>query len=57
MHPNLGNPAFSSPEPGAVLVIPGHGGMEILTCDWSKYNEHVLVSGSVDKSIKVWVRR
>lgn len=44
-------------EAGAALVIPAHGGMEVLTCDWSKYNENILVSGSVDKSIKVWVRR
>ncbi len=44
-------------EAGAALVIPAHGGMEVLTSDWSKYNENILVSGSVDKSIKVWVRR
>jgi peroxin-7 len=41
-------------EPSAALVIPGHGGMEVLTCDWSKYNENIIVSGSVDKSIRVW---
>ena len=29
---------------------------EILTCDWNKYNENILVTGSVDKPIRVWVR-
>lgn len=27
---------------------------EVLTCDWNKYNEHVVVTGAVDKSIKIW---
>jgi len=27
---------------------------EILTCDWNKYQENLLVTGSVDKSIKLW---
>jgi len=31
--------------------------MEVLTCDWSKYNENIIVSGSVDKSIRVWVSK
>ena len=25
---------------------------EILSCDWSKYNEHLIVTGSVDKTIR-----
>ena len=29
---------------------------EILTCDWNKYNEFMLTTGSVDKSMRTWVR-
>ena len=32
-------------------VIHAHD-YEVLTCDWSKYSEHTLFSGSVDKTIK-----
>ena len=41
-------------EPHSTLAIPAHE-FEILACDWNKYNDCVLVSGSVDKSIKLWV--
>jgi len=27
---------------------------EILTLDWNKYQDNILFSGSVDKSIKMW---
>ena len=27
---------------------------EILSCDWNKWNEFQLVTGSVDKTVKVW---
>jgi len=31
---------------------------ELLTCDWNKYNEFAIVTGSVDKTIKIWdIRR
>ena len=40
-------------EQQSVLTIKAHN-FEILTCDWNKYNENILVSGSVDKSIKIW---
>lgn len=28
--------------------------MQVLTADWCKYNECMIATGSVDKSIKVW---
>jgi WD40 repeat protein len=27
---------------------------EVLSCDWNKYNPNLLVTGSVDKTIKCW---
>lgn len=27
---------------------------EVLCVDWCKYNEHLLITGSVDKTLKVW---
>ena len=27
---------------------------EVLCLDWSKYNEHVVATGSVDKTVRVW---
>jgi WD40 repeat protein len=30
------------------------GGGELLTCDFGKYSD-IVVTGSVDKSIKIWV--
>lgn len=38
------------------LTIRAHDN-EVLTCDWNKYNEFTIVSGSVDKTVKIWVRR
>ncbi len=40
-------------QPGPSLSIPAHK-FEVLTADWSKYNDCVIATGSVDKSIKVW---
>ena len=48
------NSVFAVAEPGSVQTINAHS-YEILACDWNKYNEHVLVSGSVDKTLKIWV--
>ena len=28
--------------------------MQVLTADWCKYNDCVIATGSVDKSVKVW---
>ena len=28
--------------------------LQVLTADWCKYNECMIATGSVDKSIKVW---
>lgn len=35
------------------IVIPAHNA-EILTCDWSKYDQNTIFTGSVDCSIKGW---
>ena len=43
------------PEANSVQTLHAHD-FEILTCDWNKYNENILVTGSVDKTIRVWVR-
>ncbi|PPS05332.1 hypothetical protein GOBAR_AA15333 [Gossypium barbadense] len=40
-------------EPGSTMIIPGHE-HEILSCDWNKYDECLIASASVDKSIKIW---
>ena len=29
---------------------------EILSCDWNKYNDCILATGSVDKTARIWVR-
>lgn len=39
--------------PKAVQRLQAHT-MEVLTCDWSKQEAHVLVTGSVDKGVRVW---
>lgn len=41
-------------ESRSVQTIKAHD-HEILTCDWNKYNEFIVMTGSVDKSIKIWV--
>ena len=38
--------------PRSAQTIRAHD-FEILTMDWNKYRDHVVVTGSVDKSIKV----
>ncbi len=38
------------------LTIQAHQ-FEVLTCDWNKYSEFLISTGSVDKSIRTWVRR
>ncbi len=35
------------------LTIKAHG-YEVLCADWCKYNECIIATGSIDKSIKVW---
>ena len=40
-------------EPGSTMILPAHE-FEILSCDWSKYDECVIATASVDKSIKIW---
>ena len=35
------------------LVLPAHG-FEVLAADWCKYNDCIIATGSIDKSIKVW---
>ena len=29
---------------------------EILAVDWNKYNEFEIATGSVDKTVRIWVR-
>lgn len=41
-------------EEKSVHTIQAHK-HEVLTCDWNKYNEFVLSTGSVDKTIRTWV--
>lgn len=36
-------------------IAAAHGD-DIMTVDWCKYNDYVLVTGSVDRMVKVWVR-
>nr|KAF6462726.1 peroxisomal biogenesis factor 7 [Molossus molossus] len=38
---------------GVRIVVPAHQA-EILTCDWCKYNENLLVTGAVDCSLRGW---
>ncbi|XP_056422619.1 peroxisomal biogenesis factor 7 isoform X3 [Hyla sarda] len=39
--------------PVSKLVIPAHQA-EILSCDWCKYDQNLLVTGAVDCSLKGW---
>lgn len=39
--------------PRSVQTVHAHHN-EILSLDWNKYQENVLVSGSVDHTVKVW---
>uniref|UniRef100_A0A8C0WEU5 Peroxin-7 n=1 Tax=Castor canadensis TaxID=51338 RepID=A0A8C0WEU5_CASCN len=38
---------------GVRIVVPAHQA-EILSCDWCKYNENLLVTGAVDCSLRGW---
>uniref|UniRef100_A0A5F9CUV9 Peroxin-7 n=1 Tax=Oryctolagus cuniculus TaxID=9986 RepID=A0A5F9CUV9_RABIT len=38
---------------GVRIVIPAHQA-EVLSCDWCKYNENLLVTGAVDCSLRGW---
>ena len=29
-------------------------GLQVLCCDWCKYNDCLLVTGGVDKALRVW---
>ena len=35
------------------MSLRGHDG-EILSVDWNKYDDHTVVSGSVDRTVRVW---
>lgn len=47
---------FAVSDSKSVLTIRAHD-YEILTCDWNKYDEYTVVTGSVDKRIRTWVSR
>lgn len=38
---------------GSTMILPAHE-FEILACDWNKYDDCIIATASVDKSIKVW---
>lgn len=40
-------------QPRPTLSLAAHA-FEVLAADWCKYNDCILATGSVDKSIKVW---
>jgi peroxin-7 len=40
-------------KPASTMTIQAHA-YEVLTADWCKYNDCLVATGSVDKSIKVW---
>lgn len=44
---------FTDPLSAAILTIPASG-TEVLSIDWNKYRQMVLVSAGVDKISKVW---
>ncbi|MEE6509486.1 hypothetical protein FKM82_026433 [Ascaphus truei] len=39
--------------PVSKIVIPAHQA-EILSCDWCKYDQNLLVTGAIDCSLKGW---
>ena len=45
--------SIENPSPNPVQQLSAHGG-EVLSCDWSKYNDHVIVTASVDQLIRGW---
>ncbi|KAL4371763.1 hypothetical protein AHAS_Ahas06G0198300 [Arachis hypogaea] len=57
--PTASTPPYGTPtmpndrEPSLTMVFPPHE-FEVLTCDWNKYNEWIIITASMDKSIKVW---
>lgn len=44
---------FDTRQPRPTLSLSAHQ-HEVLTADWCKYNDCLLATGSVDKSVKVW---
>lgn len=40
-------------EPRSTMTIPVSPD-EVLSCDWNKYNDCLLASGSVDRVIRIW---
>ena len=42
------SPSLCAPPP------PPPGVQQVLTADWCKYNDCIIATGSVDKTIKVW---
>lgn len=44
----------SSLNTGPICDFIGHKGLEILSVDYNKYRPHIIATGSVDKSIKIW---
>jgi len=40
----------------SVQTIKAHD-YEILTCDWNKYNEFEIITGAVDRTIRIWDTR
>lgn len=43
----------STTPPHSTAVVPNHAG-ELLTCDWSKYDQNVLFTAGVDSTIRGW---
>ena len=48
----LGAQVWDVRQPGSTLSLAAHQ-FEVLSADWCKYNDCVIATGSVDKSIKV----
>ena len=43
----------STHPPGSTVQIHAHSG-EVLTCDWSKYDQNLIFTGGVDRTIRCW---